>query len=70
MARKKGKKKQQSEIQYRFTQILAVIMFCLIGGYFIQSFLTVREQRPVIVAIERVSAARSASRTEPEIPPE
>ena len=70
MARKKAKKKQQSEAQYRFTQILAVIMFCLIGGYFVQSFLTVREQRPVMVAIERVSAARSASRTESEIPHE
>lgn len=70
MANKKGKKKQQSEAQYRFTQILAVIMLCLIGGYFIQSFLTVREQRPVMVAIERVSAARSASKGEAEVPPE
>jgi uncharacterized protein (UPF0333 family) len=50
----KKKKKPQSELQYRFSLVLVLTMMCLVGGFFLQSFLQVREEKPVRVALERL----------------
>lgn len=49
------KKKQQKEWQYKFSYALTLVMLLLVGGYFFQSFLEIREVKPVRVAIERVT---------------
>jgi len=60
----KKKKKPQSELQYRFSLALVVVMMGLIGGYFLQSFLEIREEKPVRVAIERLGERVSGAPTE------
>jgi hypothetical protein len=64
MVAKPKKKKQQKEWQYKFSFGLALVMLLLVGGYFVQSFLEIREVKPVQVAIERITdrAAESPQR--------
>jgi hypothetical protein len=56
MVAKPKKKKQQKEWQYKFSFGLALVMLLLVGGYFVQSFLEIRELKPVSVAIERIKS--------------
>ena len=60
----KKRKKPQSELQYRFSLALVLAMMCLIGGFFLQSFLEAREDKAVRVALERLGYRGSESPTE------
>jgi hypothetical protein len=55
MVKKTKKKKQQKPWQFKFTMGLTAVMLLLVAGYFFQSFLEIRESKPVQVAIERLS---------------
>jgi uncharacterized protein (UPF0333 family) len=58
----KKKKKPQSELQFRFSLTLVVVMMCLVGAYFVQSFLEIRQEKPVRVAYERITDRVAESR--------
>jgi hypothetical protein len=48
------KKKQQKPWQYTFSFGLSLVMLLLVVGYFVQSFIEIREVKPIRVAIERI----------------
>jgi hypothetical protein len=54
MARKK--KKQQEPWQYQFSFVLVGLSCLLIFGFFVQSLDTVREAKPIHIAVDRIKS--------------
>ena len=51
--------------QEKFSFALAIVVLLLVFGYFIQVFLEIREQRPVLIAIERMQGGKAGDDSEP-----
>ena len=68
--KRKAKKKQPLTWQGKVSTSLAVLVLLLIVGYFIQSFIYIREAAPVSVAIERITNGKVSTEQSPEQKPE
>ena len=60
----KKKKKQQKPWQYKFSFGLSLVMLLLVIGYFVQSFIEIRKNKPVSVAIERIGGRVAGANTD------